>query len=192
MLPDFGSTILQNADRLAGHALWVESNGARGERASLSGEDLHGVDLAGAALSGAELKSCNLSGANLARALLVLTDLSDANLKEADLRGAELSGANLQRANLLGANLRRADLSTVELKSAGGDATGQAWPTNCSEAILTNADVTGADMKGTVLTDADLEGIIGHIPELPPEEEKRSGRGPGSRQGRPGGEWRGG
>ncbi|MDP7429584.1 MAG: pentapeptide repeat-containing protein [Alphaproteobacteria bacterium] len=110
---------------LAGHALWVESNGSSGERVSLSGEDLHGVDLAGAALSGAELKGCNLSGANLSKALLVLADLSDANLRDADLRGADFSGANMQRANMLAANLRRADLSTVELKSASGDTTGQ-------------------------------------------------------------------
>ena len=47
-------------------------------------------------------------------------------------------------------------------------------------------------MKGTVLTDADLTGIIGHIPEK--KEKPRTGPGSGhaSREGRPGGEWRGG
>ena len=85
------------------HKLWLDSFGAKGERADLRRADLSEADLRGADLSGADLRGADLSE----------TNLSGADLSEADLRGANLSGADLRGANLSGADLRRADLDDV-------------------------------------------------------------------------------
>ena len=61
------------------HKLWIETNGAKGQRANLTGAYLHGVDLCGANLSGANLLDANLEGAYLWRANLtnaILPDIS--------------------------------------------------------------------------------------------------------------------
>ena len=61
------------------HVAWL-GNKPGGQRANLSGADLHNANLSGAYLRGANLRNANLSGA--------------------DLRNANLSGANLSGANL--------------------------------------------------------------------------------------------
>ena len=81
------------------HKKWL-NNTQGGERADLSGVDLHEADLHGANLSGADLQEADLSGANLREA-----NLSGADLSKADLRGADLHLANLSEANLRWANL---------------------------------------------------------------------------------------
>ena len=86
---------------LALHKVWIDSDGAEGKRADLSGADLRGADLRGADLSGA----C-LYGADLREADLTKANLWEANLYVAKLNGADLSGANLEGASLGAADLR--------------------------------------------------------------------------------------
>ena len=72
------------------HRLWIQSNGAEGQRASLYGANL----------TGANLMNANLIGANLAGAKLWSANLWSANLTGANLTGADLDSANLTNAIL--------------------------------------------------------------------------------------------
>ena len=96
-----------------------------GERAELSGADLHH----------ARLQVADLQRAGLQRAILEDSDLQGAILRDADLRGADLRGADLrnaglQQTELQGAILRGADLRHSDLRGAG----------------LRNSDLRGADL----------------------------------------------
>src|SRR5437879_8075560 len=82
-----GSSLLDLAEILDQHKIWVESGGESGVKADLCGVNLEKADLTGVNLQGAHLHRMNLGGA----------DLSMANL-----RGASLVRSNLQNANLLG------------------------------------------------------------------------------------------
>ena len=115
------------------HRLWIQSNGAEGQRANLgyadfTGANLIGANLMNASLSGADLRYANLSGA----------DLGGANLEGANLWGADLNGASLHSANLVNANLTRANLTGAN---------------------LTGANLTGADLDSANLTNAILPDI---------------------------------
>ena len=112
------------------HRLWIQSNGAEGQRANLgyadfTGANLIGANLMNASLSGADLRYANLSGAdlggaNLEGANLWGADLNGASLHSADLNGANLKDADLRGANLYCANLKGANLSGADLKDATG------------------------------------------------------------------------
>src|SRR5437879_12983390 len=82
-----GISLLDLAEILDQHKIWVESGGETGVKADLCGVNLAKADLTGVNLQGAHLHRTNLAGA----------DLSMANL-----RGASLVRTNLQSANLLG------------------------------------------------------------------------------------------
>ena len=71
------------------HVLWLETEGAEGERANLRGANLQGANLQDVNLQGADLQRANLQDVNLRRAYLQGADLRDANLQGADLRGAK-------------------------------------------------------------------------------------------------------
>ena len=88
------------------HALWLQTDGREGARASLREADLRGANLRGANLRGADLR-----GADLRNAVLSGANLRGAVLSYAVLSGAVLSGADLSGANLRGAVLSGADLS---------------------------------------------------------------------------------
>ena len=109
-------SMLELAEILDQHRLWVESGGETGAKADLCGvnlakADLTGVNLQGASLQRANLASADLSMANLRGASLVQADMRDTNLLGTELRGANLMGANLYGAEgvwvgrLGGANL---------------------------------------------------------------------------------------
>ena len=87
-----------------------------GERANLSGANLHCADLHGADLRCANLHCADLSGANLSGA-----NLHCADLRDADLSGADLSGDDLSYASLSCADLSYADLSCANLQGTGLD-----------------------------------------------------------------------
>ena len=87
---------------------------------------------------GANLQGANLQGANLAG-----LNLSGANLIGANLIGANLQGSNLSSANLYGANLGSANLRSSNLRNA-----------NFTWAELNRVDMRGADIAGTVFTNA--------------------------------------
>lgn len=95
--------LLEFAEVLDQHRLWVETGGQQGLRGHFAGADLTGVDLTAANLQGAELQKVKLRGADLSMANLRNANLVEADLRETNLLGTEFSGANLMGANLYGA-----------------------------------------------------------------------------------------
>ena len=116
-----GISLIDLAEILDQHKMWVESGGETGVKA-----DLCGVNLAKADLTGV-----NLQGAHLHRTSLVGADLSMANL-----RGASLVRSNLQNANLLGTELRGANLMGANFYGAEGLWFGRLGGTNLFDAVL--------------------------------------------------------
>jgi uncharacterized protein YjbI with pentapeptide repeats len=101
--PDLRTEMLEVAEALDQHRLWVESNGKEGIRGDFAGANLSDADLTGVNLQGADLTKVNLRGADLSMANLRGANLVEADLRETNLLGAEFSGANLMGANLYGA-----------------------------------------------------------------------------------------
>jgi len=97
------SYLLEYAEMLDQHRMWVETNGESGSRGEFSGANLSETDLTGANLQGAQLQKVNLRGADLSMANLRNANLVEADLRESNLLGTEFSGANLMGANLYGA-----------------------------------------------------------------------------------------
>ncbi len=97
-------SLVELAQALDQHKLWVESGGAAGRKADLTGADLAGADLTGANLQDASLHRANLRGADLSLANLRGASLVQADMQETNLLGTELRGANLMGASLLGAS----------------------------------------------------------------------------------------
>ncbi|HEY6266852.1 MAG TPA: pentapeptide repeat-containing protein [Candidatus Acidoferrum sp.] len=116
-----GISLLELAEILDQHKMWVESGGESGVKADLCGINLAKADLTGVNLQGAILHRMNLTGA----------DLSMANL-----RGASLVRSNLQNANLLGTELRGANLMGANLYGAEGLWFGRLGGTNLFDAVL--------------------------------------------------------
>lgn len=101
--PSYSPDLLEFAEILDQHRLWIESGGKDGARGDLSGLDLAGADLTCVNLQGAQLNKTNFHSADLSMANLRGASLVEADLREANLLGAEFSGANLMGANLYGA-----------------------------------------------------------------------------------------
>jgi uncharacterized protein YjbI with pentapeptide repeats len=100
---DLKTELLEVAEALDQHRLWVESNGKEGIRGDFAGANLSDADLTAVNLQGADLTKVNLRGSDLSMANLRGANLVEADLREANLLGAEFSGANLMGANLYGA-----------------------------------------------------------------------------------------
>src|SRR5437588_1535751 len=98
-----GLSLLDLAEILDQHKIWVESGGESGVKADLCGVNLAKADLTGVNLQGAHLHRTNLAGADLSMANLRGVSLVRSNLQNANLLGTELRGANLMGANLYGA-----------------------------------------------------------------------------------------
>jgi uncharacterized protein YjbI with pentapeptide repeats len=114
-------SLLDLAEILDQHKLWVESGGESGSKADLCSVNLSNADLTGVNLQSAFLHKANLSGA----------DLSMANL-----RGASLVQADLRNSNLLGTELRGANLMGAMLYGAEGLWVGRLGGTNLFDALL--------------------------------------------------------
>jgi uncharacterized protein YjbI with pentapeptide repeats len=132
-----GITLLDLAEVLDQHKIWVESGGESGIKADLCGvnlahADLTGVNLQAAFLNKANFRGADLSLANLRGASLVQADLRDTNLLGTELRGANLMGATLYGAEGLwvgrlgGTNLFDAMLPEAVATFDGAKAIGQA------------------------------------------------------------------
>src|ERR1700694_2358559 len=98
-----GISLLDLAEILDQHKMWVESGGESGVKADLCGVNLSHSDLTGVNLEGAFIQRANLIGADLSMANLRGASLVQADLRDANLLGTELRGANLMGANLYGA-----------------------------------------------------------------------------------------
>src|SRR5246127_3206241 len=116
-----GISLIDLAEILDQHKIWVESGGEAGVKADLCGVNLAKADLTGVNLQGAHLHRTNLAGA----------DLSMANL-----RGASLVRSNLQNTNLLGTELRGSNLMGANLYGAEGLWFGRLGGTNLFDAVL--------------------------------------------------------
>jgi len=99
-----GISLLDLAEVLDQHKIWVESGGDNGVKA-----DLCGVNLAHAYLTGVNLQGAFLNKANFRGADLSLSNLRGASLVQADLRDTNLLGTELRGANLMGATLYGAE-----------------------------------------------------------------------------------
>ena len=95
--------LIELAQILDEHKMWVESGGDAGVKADLTGANLAGADLTGVNLQDAILTKANLTGADLSMANLRGTNLVHADLRNATLLGTELRGASLMGATLYGA-----------------------------------------------------------------------------------------
>ncbi len=122
-----GITLLDLAEILDQHKIWVESGGESGSKADLCGVNLAHADLTGVNLQGAFLNKANFRGA----------DLSLGNL-----RGASLVQADLRDTNLLGTELRGANLMGATLYGAEGLWVGRLGGTNLFDAMLPEAVAT--------------------------------------------------
>ena len=152
------------AEILRKHNRWL-ANGVGGERADLSGADLHnanlrdadlrGADLSCADLYGADLHYADLRSANLRSADLHYADLRSADLRSADLHYADLRSAALRSADLRSANLRSADLHYADLRSADLYCA-DLYGADLHYADLRSADLRSADLRSANLRSADL------------------------------------
>src|SRR5579863_7449774 len=122
-------SLLDLAEILDQHKMWVETGGESGVKADLCGVNLSHSDLTGVNLEGAFIQRANLIGA----------DLSLANL-----RGASLVQADLRDTNLLGTELRGANLMGAMLYGAEGLWVGRLGGTNLFDALLPES-VSGFD-----------------------------------------------
>jgi uncharacterized protein YjbI with pentapeptide repeats len=95
------------------HRAWLDSNGARGEKADLSYARLQGLSLWSVDLREANLSYANMQGADLDHAVLRV-----ANLRHAKMEGASLWQSNLRGADLSGTCLQRAKLDHADLSGA--------------------------------------------------------------------------
>lgn len=125
---------------IAEHAKWLETSGAKGQRANFANRDLAGADLTEVILPQASFRETDLSDASLACARLDGSDFRRAVLSAADLGGANLGVAALRHARLDLSNLEGAVLRGCDL----------------SGAVLSRARLAGADLKGAIMIGADL------------------------------------
>lgn len=113
--------LIELAQILDEHKMWVESGGEAGVKADLTGANLAGADL---------------TGVNLQDAILTKTNLAGADLSMANLRGANLVHADLRETILLGTELRGASLMGATLYGAEGLWVGRLGGTNLFDALL--------------------------------------------------------
>ena len=140
------------------------------EGAILMDANLQHADLIDANLQGADLIHTKLQGAKLGRANLQEAILEEASLQGADLRFAELQGAYLIDANLQGATLFQAKLQGAKLQGAtlqGAELSNAIFeaPIEIEKGTPTDewaaADLTGADLRHSDLSDAQLFRVTG-------------------------------
>jgi uncharacterized protein YjbI with pentapeptide repeats len=129
-----------------------------------------GVDWSGCDLNGANLSAADLSGADLSSAFLELASLTNANLANANLASARLDRTALTGANLSGAAMSKSLMYMVASGQITGTPAGLPanWSltdgyligpaTNLENASLAGSNLSGADLQGAMITQADLSG----------------------------------
>ena len=127
------------------HALWLSSEGRKGEQADLTDANLNGADL-----TGADLRKAILTGASLIKA-----DLTEAKLDGACLEKANMEGVKLNRASLSGTSFDEADLSKAELKDVELDYTSFAKAT-LKRAYFREVNARNANFHGSDLSCANI------------------------------------
>ena len=145
---------------------------------NLSNMNLPGANFTGAILLQANLRHSNLQRANFGNANLLLADLRNTNLTNAHLfltvlRSADLSHADMKNARLQGAIAQEAIFNDVDFRGA------VLWWSKMQGAYLNSrtlfdernvfraVDVSGVDLTGTTLPDAQGEFISPLYPYSP-------------------------
>src|SRR5829696_1402010 len=127
--------------------------------ASLDHADLSELALPDSCLSHADLRATDLSGANLRGC-----DLSKADLRGARLINADLSGTNLADANLLPydeQNPARLSIHNLKDKNAIPSDKELSDTKRLKSTELSNTNLEGATLSGTILGNADLQNVRG-------------------------------
>mgnify|MGYP005647499543 FL=1 len=155
------------AAKLESHAEWLQTHGAKGEKADFADQDLSGADLSEANLSNANLRSADLQDANLARANLFDADLRSANLSGANLGEADIHNANLRHANLKSAQMQEAELRAADLSGANLEGAQMAG-VDFKDVNFLSTNIQGADLQGANLTQKQIDKAIGDASTLLP------------------------
>lgn len=160
------SAILSRANFTGAHLFDADLQGAL-----LGDAQFNGASLQGAKLSGAYLPAAEFIGANVGAAVFDGADLSNANFTAAaayrtSFRGAFLdrslfSAATVVQAHFDGASLRDADLRAVIMAwSSAPPGSRRVMPPirfNQNPQLMNSAYFVGADLRGSLLGQADLE-----------------------------------
>ena len=140
-------------EQLEQHVRFIETDGAAGAPADLSGVDMRPLErmahlnLAALRARKTTFYGLDMCGVKLQGAQLEGADFRTSNLESADLRGANLSGANFS-----GAILRDCNMGPLIIDEQ------RRLPTQLVEANLQRADLRGANLAQAVLDRADLSG----------------------------------
>jgi hypothetical protein len=129
-------------------------------KADLRANGFKGADFIGADLRGADLRGVHMSD----------DDLSWADIHGADLRGAHLSGVNLSNAKLVNADLTGAYLRGLGPPPSDGEPPSNRTPRlydNTDDLSFGDAILSGADLTGATVTQAQLNGLCGTEAKLP-------------------------
>ena len=156
-------------DALEAHRRYLrrEPNGRRANLSylDLSNFALDGLDLSEADLTGARLFNVTARETKFDQAILYGADLRDADLRKASLVRADLRGACLRGANLAGAVMVHCDLregrTALQDRAEGYRVLKhQMRPGELDHAILTGADLTGAQLGGLAGMAADFRDAV--------------------------------
>ncbi len=140
-------------DQIEDHIRFIESGGAEGNAANLSGVDMRPIKL---------MANLNLAALSARGTTFYALDMSSVKFQGAHLEGADFRSANLEGADLRGANLTGADFSGAVLRDCNMGpliiSAKRRLPTQLVEAKLRNVDLRGADLAQAVLDRADITG----------------------------------
>jgi len=148
------------------HAVWLESNGIKGEKADFSFCDLSDVCikneiLKGAIFFGANLENAKLIGCDLEEGVFTEAKLENAMLMPFKLESKEEKIVNLRNAKFINANLDHANLFKADL--SGADLYNAVfYDANLEYANLEGADLGGAKFAQTFLKNANLMNVKGY------------------------------
>ena len=130
---------------LTRHKQYLESNGATGTRANLTGEDIGGLDLRNRDLRLAILIQVKAQQADFRGADLSGVNAQNGNFTRADMRGIQAFGMSFQGATLNLADLRNARLRAPNLRGA-----------QCLGILLDGTEMRNPETNNRTMTDEGL------------------------------------
>lgn len=155
---DGGTTLFSPALITPSTAEVVKAGRAQGAdftHVHLDGAEIPDVDLTGAHFDGGSLVGARLPGCTLTGATFVKADLGGVVFDRARLDGADMTRVRLA-APSWGSPLSARKIVLAECRAAGAMLGDRKNKLDCSEAILTQGDFTGADLQGWRLDKAQL------------------------------------
>lgn len=135
------------------HEMFLQTDGARGERLDIQNITISDFSFAGRMLPAMRLLNCKIEGADFSGALLALCDFSGSDLTHANFTDAVLSGANFQSAFLDYANFTRARLDQMPIDGSDKHMPPSFVNASMIDVVFTEATVDGAVFHGTSMTE---------------------------------------